>query len=186
MSNDGTSSPLDRHVDPTPPPISQPTTGNASDGSVLPHSNGNGTDDNGGQQNGVVVPSYTTTRLRLNPNADHKPDSYENLDLDFSPFLFSSLERYLPSNLLSLSRDVKVTYMRDVLLRYSPESERVRVSTAVLDLHMVSVCIRCITFQLLNLSGKARCPMRVGVDLYITLIVYVLSVYKLRMWCIEL
>ncbi|CAI9785407.1 unnamed protein product [Fraxinus pennsylvanica] len=126
MSNDGASAPLDRHVDPTPPPPSQPAPGNASDGSVLPHSNGNGTDDNVGQQNGVVVPSYATNRLRLNPNSDHKPDSYDNLDLDFSPFLFSSLERYLPSNLLPLSREVKVTYMRDVLLRYSPESERIR------------------------------------------------------------
>ncbi|CAA2949650.1 uncharacterized PKHD-type hydroxylase At1g22950-like [Olea europaea var. sylvestris] len=121
MSNDGASAPLDRQPDQTSPPPSQPAPGNASDGAVLPHSNGNSTNDNGGQQNGFA------NRLRLNPNANHKPDNYEDLNLDFSPYLFSSLERYLPPNLLLMSRDVKVTYMRDILLRYSPESERIRL-----------------------------------------------------------
>ncbi|GMP83522.1 hypothetical protein CsSME_00037404 [Camellia sinensis var. sinensis] len=81
--------------------------------------------------NGVVsstVPSYSTHRLRLNPNTDHKPDSYEDLQLEFSPLLFSSLERYLPPTLLNVSREAKVHYMRDILLRYSPEGERTRVS----------------------------------------------------------
>ncbi|XP_028099130.1 uncharacterized PKHD-type hydroxylase At1g22950-like isoform X2 [Camellia sinensis] len=79
--------------------------------------------------NGVVsstVPSYSTHRLRLNPNTDHKPDSYEDLQLEFSPLLFSSLERYLPPTLLNVSREAKVHYMRDILLRYSPEGERTR------------------------------------------------------------
>lgn len=133
MSNDGASAPLDRQPDQTSPPPSQPAPGNASDGAVLPHSNGNSTNDNGGQQNGFA------NRLRLNPNANHKPDNYEDLNLDFSPYLFSSLERYLPPNLLLMSRDVKVTYMRDILLRYSPESERIRVSKAVLNLYMICV-----------------------------------------------
>lgn len=81
--------------------------------------------------NGVVspsFPSYSTLRLRLNPNTDHKPDSYEDLELEFSPLLFSSLERYLPPTLLNVSRDTKVQYMREILLRYSPEGERNRVS----------------------------------------------------------
>ncbi|GMP83521.1 hypothetical protein CsSME_00037404 [Camellia sinensis var. sinensis] len=80
--------------------------------------------------NGVVsstVPSYSTHRLRLNPNTDHKPDSYEDLQLEFSPLLFSSLERYLPPTLLNVSREAKVHYMRDILLRYSPEGERTRI-----------------------------------------------------------
>ncbi|CAK9174768.1 unnamed protein product [Ilex paraguariensis] len=51
-----------------------------------------GTGAGNGNGNGVVLPSYVTHRLRLNPNTDHKPDSYEDLQLDFSPLLFSSLE----------------------------------------------------------------------------------------------
>ncbi|XP_027097537.1 2-oxoglutarate and iron-dependent oxygenase domain-containing protein CP2-like [Coffea arabica] len=74
-----------------------------------------------------VFPTYSSHRLRLNPSADHKPDSYEDLQLDFSPLLFSSLERYLPPTLLNSSRETKVHYMREILLRYSTESERNRV-----------------------------------------------------------
>ncbi|KAH0991039.1 hypothetical protein GBA52_002522 [Prunus armeniaca] len=67
-------------------------------------------------------------RLRLNPNKEHKPDSYDDLhQLEFSPLLFSSLERYLPPTMLNGSRDLKLQYMRDILLRYSSESERTRV-----------------------------------------------------------
>ncbi|XP_012075705.1 2-oxoglutarate and iron-dependent oxygenase domain-containing protein CP2 [Jatropha curcas] len=79
-------------------------------------SNGNG--------NGVVLPTH---RLRLNPSTDHKPDSYEDLQSDFSPLLFSSLERYLPPSMLNLSRDAKIQFLKDILVRYSPEGERARV-----------------------------------------------------------
>ncbi|KAG6391660.1 hypothetical protein SASPL_149417 [Salvia splendens] len=80
-------------------------------------------------QNGASAapPTYLTHRLRLNPNSDHRPDNYEDLDLEFSPSIFSSLERYLPPNLLQQARDVKVDYMREILRRYYPESERVRL-----------------------------------------------------------
>ncbi|XAR72300.1 Procollagen-lysine 5-dioxygenase [Bertholletia excelsa] len=80
--------------------------------------------------NGVIsqtVPMYSTHRLRLNPNTDHKPDNYEDLELEFSPLLFSSLEMYLPPSLLNVPRETKVHYMREILLRYSPEGERNRV-----------------------------------------------------------
>ncbi|XWS16666.1 hypothetical protein CRYUN_Cryun34aG0110600 [Craigia yunnanensis] len=79
--------------------------------------------------NGVaVLPAMATThRLRLNPNMEHKPESYEGLQLEFSPLLFSSLECYLPPPMLPLSRDSKLHYMRDIILRYSPEGERTRV-----------------------------------------------------------
>ncbi|XP_022716472.1 uncharacterized PKHD-type hydroxylase At1g22950-like isoform X1 [Durio zibethinus] len=76
--------------------------------------------------NGVAVLPMTH-RLRLNPNTEHKPESYEGLQLEFSPLLFSSLERYLPPPMLSLPRDSKLRYMRDIILRYSPEGERTRV-----------------------------------------------------------
>ncbi|KAK9277752.1 hypothetical protein L1049_007299 [Liquidambar formosana] len=72
-----------------------------------------------GNGNGVVAPSlplsYSNQRLRLNPNTDHNPDSYEDLQLEFSPLLFSSLERYLPPTMLKVSRNDKVQYMKDIL-----------------------------------------------------------------------
>ncbi|KAK7390904.1 hypothetical protein VNO78_19094 [Psophocarpus tetragonolobus] len=66
-------------------------------------------------------------RLCLNPKRDHKPENYEDLQLEFNPLVFSSLEHYLPPHMLHLSRDVKVQYMRNILLRYLPESERIRI-----------------------------------------------------------
>ncbi|XP_031101246.1 uncharacterized PKHD-type hydroxylase At1g22950 isoform X1 [Ipomoea triloba] len=86
--------------------------------------NGNGSGSNG---NGVVVQTHTAHRLRLNPSMDHKSDNYDDLQLDFSPLLYSSLERYLPPTILNSNRDSKVQYMREILLRYSPEGERTRV-----------------------------------------------------------
>lgn len=90
----------------------------------------------GSNANGVAAappsPAKAAHRLRLKPNADHKPDNYDDLQhqLDFSPMLFSSLERYLPIPMMTLSRDAKVNYMRDILVRYSPEGERTRVSSS--------------------------------------------------------
>lgn len=66
-------------------------------------------------------------RLRLNPNKDHKPDSYEDLQLDFSPSIFSSLEPYLPPVMLGVPRDDKVKFMREILHKYLPIGERNRV-----------------------------------------------------------
>ncbi|KAH7571058.1 hypothetical protein JRO89_XS05G0246100 [Xanthoceras sorbifolium] len=77
--------------------------------------------------NGLPDTSTARHRLRLNPSAEHNPDSYDDLQLEFSPLLFSSLERYLPPAMLSMSRDAKLQYMRDILLRYSPDGERTRV-----------------------------------------------------------
>lgn len=84
-----------------------------------------------GNGNGVVSPtpqSLSTHRLRLQPKEDHKSESYEDLQLEFSPVLFSMLERHLPPNMLNVAREVKLQYMRDILLRYAPEGERNRVS----------------------------------------------------------
>lgn len=80
-----------------------------------------------GNGNGVVMSTQVAHRLRLNPITDHKPDSYEDLQSDFSPLLFSSLERYLPPSMLNMSREAKIQFMRDILVRYSPEGERTRV-----------------------------------------------------------
>lgn len=67
-------------------------------------------------------------RLRLNPNKEHKPESYDDMQLDFSPSIFSSLERYLPPNMLGMPRYDKVKFMREILLKYLPHGERNRVS----------------------------------------------------------
>lgn len=69
----------------------------------------------------------SSQRLRLNPNKDHKPDSYEDLQVDFSPSIFSSLERYLPPSMLGVPRDDKVKFMREILVKYLPHGERNRV-----------------------------------------------------------
>ncbi|XP_057423349.1 2-oxoglutarate and iron-dependent oxygenase domain-containing protein CP2-like [Lotus japonicus] len=65
--------------------------------------------------------------LRASPKRDHKPDNYEDLQLDFNPLVLSSLERYLPLHMLNMSRDSKAQYMRNILLRYLPDTERVRI-----------------------------------------------------------
>lgn len=75
---------------------------------------------------GVVAPSQNQ-RLRLNPSKDHKPESYDDLQLDFSPSIFSSLERYLPPSMLGVNRDEKVKFMREILMKYLPQGERTRV-----------------------------------------------------------
>ncbi|XP_010549099.1 PREDICTED: uncharacterized PKHD-type hydroxylase At1g22950 [Tarenaya hassleriana] len=71
----------------------------------------------------TVVPSQ---RLRLNPNKEHRPDSYEDLQLDFSSCIYSSLEKYLPPGMLGSKRDDKVKFMTDILLKYLPHGERSR------------------------------------------------------------
>lgn len=84
---------------------------------------------NAGNGNGVLVSTAmaTTYCLTLSPNTEHKPDSYEDLALEFNPLLFSCLERYLPPSILSSSRDSKVHFMQEILHKYSPEGERIRV-----------------------------------------------------------
>ncbi|KFK44383.1 hypothetical protein AALP_AA1G250200 [Arabis alpina] len=74
-------------------------------------------------------PSNDDVGLKLQriPNEEHEPDNYEDLHLDFSPVLFSSLERYLPDPLLNSTRIDKARFMRDLLARYSPDSDRIRI-----------------------------------------------------------
>ncbi|XP_043696038.1 2-oxoglutarate and iron-dependent oxygenase domain-containing protein CP2-like [Telopea speciosissima] len=83
-----------------------------------------------GNSNGFVAsnrPLLASQRLRLSPNTEHMPENYDDLQLEFSPSVFSSLESYLPPSMLSVSRDAKVQYMREILARYLPEGERTRV-----------------------------------------------------------
>ncbi|KAF9591858.1 hypothetical protein IFM89_008904 [Coptis chinensis] len=90
---------------------------------------------NGSNGNGVVITTatnnsrslYSNQRLRLNPNKTHESENYEDLQLEFNSSLYSKLEQYLPPNMLSVNRDAKVQYMREILSRYLPEGERTRV-----------------------------------------------------------
>ena len=82
------------------------------------------TPPNAGLVGSTVMPNY---RLRLSPRIDHSPENYDDLQLEFNPLLFSSLEQYLPGHMLGVSREAKVHYMRNILLRYLPEGERFRV-----------------------------------------------------------
>ena len=79
---------------------------------------------NGGAAEKVAAWSQ---RLRVNPIRDHVPESYEDLELDFSPSIFSSLEKHLPTNMLKAPRDDKVKYIGDILLDYLSPAARVRV-----------------------------------------------------------
>ncbi|CAN8269121.1 unnamed protein product [Cochlearia groenlandica] len=65
-------------------------------------------------------------RLRLNPNNEHRPDSYDDLKLDFPNPIYSSLEKYLPRNLLASTREDKVKFMTEIMLRHLPHGERSR------------------------------------------------------------
>lgn len=97
-------------------------------------SNGNA-NENGGSSMMLYSPtspsprsqSQSHQRLRLNPNTDHNPENYEDLKLGFNPCIFSSLERYLPPSMLTVTRHLKVQYMNDILARYLPQGERIRV-----------------------------------------------------------
>ncbi|ESQ34491.1 hypothetical protein EUTSA_v10007812mg [Eutrema salsugineum] len=81
------------------------------------------------QQQPRVAPGIGEAGLKLRriPNEEHEPESYEDLELDFDPALYSSLERHLPEQLLNSSRLDKARYMRDILHRYCPVTERVRI-----------------------------------------------------------
>lgn len=83
-----------------------------------------------GNGNGVVVASRSLSsnqRLRLNRNEAHESENYEDLELEFSPLLYSKLEQYLPPSLLGVSKDSKAKYMEEILSRYVPVGERSRV-----------------------------------------------------------
>lgn len=75
----------------------------------------------------VPYPMSSPNRLRLNPNNEHKADNYDDLQLDFSPLIFSNLEKYLPPSIINSSRETKVHYIRELLLRYCPDGERNRM-----------------------------------------------------------
>lgn len=75
--------------------------------------------------------TFSSQRLRINPNNEHRPESYEDLKLDFPSAVYSSLEKYLPQQILASDREEKVKFMTDIMLRHLPHGERSRVSSKV-------------------------------------------------------
>ncbi|CAL0322251.1 unnamed protein product [Lupinus luteus] len=88
-----------------------------------PATGGNGAVAAGNKGNGTVLSSPS---LRLNPSQEHKPYDYEDMQLEFSAVLLSSLEKYLPHTMLRDPRDQKAKFMQDILLKYLPPRERNR------------------------------------------------------------
>ncbi|XP_047340762.1 2-oxoglutarate and iron-dependent oxygenase domain-containing protein CP2-like [Impatiens glandulifera] len=74
------------------------------------------------------LPSYSTHPLCLSPNTDHTPDNYEDLNLEFSPLIFSAMERHLHPDLLNATREFKVQYISNILKRYKPDDSPAAVS----------------------------------------------------------
>jgi len=74
---------------------------------------------------------YLDRRLRLNPNAEHKPQDYSDVRGEYAPAVYSALERHLPPSLLDADRDVKLHFMRDILARYWPQGERNKVRLSI-------------------------------------------------------
>ncbi|KAK9051080.1 hypothetical protein SSX86_027706 [Deinandra increscens subsp. villosa] len=87
--------------------------------------NGNGNGNGNGYVDGEA-PANTNHRLQLCPNQNHMSENYDDLDTEFNPLIFSSLERYLPPNLLDAPRETKYEYMRGILCGFSTEGERNR------------------------------------------------------------
>ncbi|CAL0316402.1 unnamed protein product [Lupinus luteus] len=93
----------------------------------------NGSSDRIPQQHHHPVPppmlsSYgSNSTLRSSPKRDHNPENYDDMRLKFNHLIFTSLEQYLPHHLLNRSREDKANYMVNILHRYLPESERVRI-----------------------------------------------------------
>ncbi|RZB43554.1 putative PKHD-type hydroxylase [Glycine soja] len=84
-----------------------------------------GPSGSGGQVGVRVVNWSGSDRLCISPKRDHKPENYDDLQFEFNPNIFASLEHYLPPHMLNLSRDVKLHYIRNILLRYLPENDRI-------------------------------------------------------------
>jgi hypothetical protein len=88
---------------------------------------------------------YADPRLRLNPNAEHKPQDYSDVRGEYAPAVYSALERHLPPSLLDADRGVKLHFMRDVLARYWPQGERNKVRFSIPPRYLlISMVIRLI------------------------------------------
>ena len=110
------------------------------EGSPAGNGNGNG---NGPVMAPPARPTYGDRRLRLNPNTEHKPERYDDVQSEFDPAIFSSLERHLPPSMLEVPRDAKVQFMKEILARYLPEGERNRVSCSGVLFLVLSLLVLC-------------------------------------------
>ncbi|XP_065040072.1 2-oxoglutarate and iron-dependent oxygenase domain-containing protein CP2-like [Musa acuminata AAA Group] len=122
------------------------------EGSPAGNGNGNG---NGPVMAPPARPTYGDRRLRLNPNTEHKPERYEDVQSEFDPAIFSSLERHLPPSMLEVPRDAKVQFMKEILARYLPEGERNRVQRHKEYRHKLMLAYQPLHKELYNLHPSA-------------------------------
>ncbi|CAL9218151.1 unnamed protein product [Arabidopsis halleri] len=82
----------------------------------------------GDSQQPVTTAATATTemaiaRLSRFPNMDHISDNYGDLKLEFSSSVLSSLEKYLPPEMLTANREAKAKFMSDILRKYISREE---------------------------------------------------------------
>lgn len=67
-------------------------------------------------------------RLQRTPNANHRSESYEDMeDLEYPAALYSTMEQHLPTNYLGASREKKLALLERILSKYRPNGERAKV-----------------------------------------------------------
>ncbi|KAL1214078.1 2-oxoglutarate and iron-dependent oxygenase domain-containing protein CP2 [Cardamine amara subsp. amara] len=71
----------------------------------------------------AAAPEIPEFRLNLTPDIEHLSDTYDDPQLEFSSLVLSSLEKYLPANLLTLNRDEKVKLLSKILRKYISRDE---------------------------------------------------------------
>ncbi|CAN8321071.1 unnamed protein product [Cochlearia groenlandica] len=74
-------------------------------------------------ENSASTTAISSVRLILNPNEEHVPDNYEDLEVDFNPCVLSSLEKHLPLDMLKSSREEKARFMSDIIHKYITREE---------------------------------------------------------------
>ncbi|EFH70388.1 predicted protein [Arabidopsis lyrata subsp. lyrata] len=71
----------------------------------------------------AATTEMATARLSRFPNMDHICDNYGDLKLEFSSSVLSSLEKYLPPEMLTANREAKAKFMSDILRKYISREE---------------------------------------------------------------
>ncbi|AEE32341.1 2-oxoglutarate (2OG) and Fe(II)-dependent oxygenase superfamily protein [Arabidopsis thaliana] len=83
----------------------------------------------GGDSQPPVTTAAATTeekaiaRLSPFPNMEHISDNYGDLELEYSSAMLSSLEKYLPPEMLTATREEKAKFMSDILRKYISRDE---------------------------------------------------------------
>ncbi|EOA36962.1 hypothetical protein CARUB_v10009901mg [Capsella rubella] len=94
---------------------------------------GDGTDGGGGSQPPGKNAAEKDMEVRIPtlshfPINDHVSDDYEDLDSEYSSLVLRSLEKYLPTEILTANRDEKAKFMSGILRKYISPRECMKVN----------------------------------------------------------